>query len=144
MTQRILRFFAVAVVVPAVLALGIWGVHEAYAACTVHFDNAFDNWDTNSAGSFGIFQEPRPDVRVDWTSTQAWTLFASDTPGNQENLATSGVTPESRSLPSGSDDTTFTIFGSLQDTGQNGLYELSVWHSPGGQCSGAHPINILK
>lgn len=146
MKQKALHFLAVAVVVPAVLGLGVWSAREAYAACTIHFDNAIDDWDTNSIGSFGTLQTPKPDVRVDYNSTGGeapWTLVVSETPGNSVNLATQSVTPRSFEITQdGMGDVAATITGSLENVDMDGLYQLSAWQDTTIGCSGAHDITI--
>ena len=150
MRDRILRLLT-CIVVPALVGLTICSVQEAYAACSLSYVSAIDEWQSNSAGSFGTQQDPPPDVDVTWTSSgQApWVLYASDTPGNSENLATQSVTPATQTITvaeetSGGGDKCFTITGSLSDTTINGLYELSNWDGTHYACSGSHQVTILK
>jgi hypothetical protein len=142
-----LRILAAVVGVMPAIGLGVWAVHEAYAACSIHFNNAFDAWDTNSAGSFGPYQTPPADCRVDYNSsgvTYPWYLVGSETPGNSKNLATQGCSPDSFKVEgSGEDHKAFTINGSLDNKTMDGLYQLSCFDGTYVGCVGAHNIDIL-
>ena len=147
MKRNLFRLAGIAAVIP-VLALAVSSVHDAYASCTIDYDVfTIDEWQSNPAGSFGTGQSPQPIVDVSWASTgQApWTLYASATPGNSDNLATEDVTPSTATIASdGANEVPFTITGSLNDTLEDGLYEISNWDGTHFACSGSHQITILK
>jgi hypothetical protein len=133
-------------VLPVAAGVVVLEVRQAWGACSITWVDQMTCVETNSAGSFGLFTTPLPELTTHTTTNGqgSWVMYMAFTPGNSPHMSTGGVaSPTSETITTNGRNVTRTLSGTLTEADQAGIYEFSAWDGTYFNCADAYQFDVL-